>query len=382
MPEVRAVMICAAESQPRYHRRAEILQDLGYSVTAYCFSRGYFENNKFPPLVKVVRLGTMSSLRALSDYFRRCGGLLSATMRLWQYERRLGRARIIYVFNSDNVILAWLAWAMTAFKAPIILEIGDLRNSGRSNTVRFWAMVIFERLLCRTASMVVVTSKGYIDAYYAKYVLRNPRVLVIENRLPQSSFGQVPRPAFGQCNSPIRVGFVGLLRYRRTLEALLRAAAARPNTIWLRIYGDGELRELVGLYATKYDNIEYLGAFKNPADLPRIYAEIDVNYVVYDANDLNVRVAIPNKLFESIFFGVPIVAAAHTEFGSRVVSLDVGCVVDVEREDFCEVLLDGLDERQIERWSANEAAVPTGALLDDGGELRSAIDDLVKWRSG
>ena len=48
----------------------------------------------------------------------------------------------------------------------------------------------------------------------------------------------------------------------------------------------------------------------NPDDLERIYGSIDLNYVVYGGDpksEIGVRLAIPNKLYESIFFQVPLV---------------------------------------------------------------------------
>ena len=52
----------------------------------------------------------------------------------------------------------------------------------------------------------------------------------------------------------------------------------------------------------KFPNVKLHGKFKNPSDLSVIYNKIDLNVICYDTTSINVRIAEPNKLYESIFF--------------------------------------------------------------------------------
>lgn len=52
--------------------------------------------------------------------------------------------------------------------------------------------------------------------------------------------------------------------------------------------------------------------------MPEIYSSIDINYILYDASNNNVKLALPNKLYESIAFGCPIICSEDVSLGLLV----------------------------------------------------------------
>ena len=83
---------------------------------------------------------------------------------------------------------------------------------------------------------------------------------------------------------------------------------------------------------TKYKNLKFHGAFKNPDDLPIIYSKIDVVLSTYDAEYDNVRYAEPNKLYEAIYFNTPIIVSKNTFLETKVLKYKIGYSVDAKSE--------------------------------------------------
>jgi glycosyltransferase involved in cell wall biosynthesis len=78
----------------------------------------------------------------------------------------------------------------------------------------------------------------------------------------------------------------------------------------------------------KYPNIFFHGPFKNPDGLPVIYQNIDLVLSTYDVIYENVRFAEPNKLYEAIYFEVPIIVSKGTYIAEKVERLKVGFAID------------------------------------------------------
>ena len=105
--------------------------------------------------------------------------------------------------------------------------------------------------------------------------------------------------------------------------------------IILNFYGDGHksIVKTMKESAQKYKNISFHGAFKNPDDLEKIYAENNLNFVVYNNFLDNEKVAMPNKFYESGFFNIPIVCAENTYVGKRVLEQNMGWTIGINYED-------------------------------------------------
>src|SRR5690606_6294601 len=85
---------------------------------------------------------------------------------------------------------------------------------------------------------------------------------------------------------------------------------------------DGEI--LKNTDWTQFKNIYFHGKFQSPKDLDKIYSAIDINIVCYDTQSENVKIAEPNKFYESIYFNKPIVVSRDTFLEKRVKALNTG----------------------------------------------------------
>jgi|SRR5690554_1431943 len=319
----KVVMLCPSMSQPRYHKRARLLAE-NYSVSVIAFRRKYYNESKFNDGVPVDVVGELPD----GAHFKRLFFLLSVYRRLSLAKESID---VFYAFSVDLYLVAVLAGLRVG-----VYEVGDIRSAG----FKGFMFRVFEKFIIRHARKVIITSAYFYSEYYSKMGLPKNNFQVVENKLPDVFFDNKRKPIFfdnGGDNCPpvrrkIRIGVVGFFRYKVPIKLLLDFCNLYPGDYEVHFFGDGPLVEQVK--AEQSDNVFYHGAFSNPKDLPKIYSLIDVNFVVYDSSDLNVRLALPNKFYESIYFCVPIIVASNTALESEVVKKGVGFSISLDEIEF------------------------------------------------
>jgi glycosyltransferase involved in cell wall biosynthesis len=174
------------------------------------------------------------------------------------------------------------------------------------------------------------------------------------------------------------IGFIGVLRYRKCLEQLIDAVRLlRKEGVNIRVKfaGGGEVEE-VRSYARGEPEFVFLGPFRYSQDVQRLYADLDVIYSVYDGADRNCQLAMPNKFYESIITGIPIMVADKTYLERRV--RDIGAGTGVAYEDveaLAEMLRDAVARRG---WYARASTCLKGLVVEQYfREHEAAIERAV-----
>lgn len=345
--------ISTALAHPRHQRRARSFQRSDSCVVVYGFDRGFYSANAFPPEVEVVQVGRLANQR----YVRRLVDLTRGIVSIRRDARNRERPDLGYFFGLDAALLGL---ATLRRGTPFVYEIGDIRTETGRNFVDGVFRAIEDIVLAR-ASVIVVTAPAFKKYLVEERGASADKIIVVENLVPDEIVRGAPNPE-PVLSGRFRIGFVGVLRYARTLLPMIHAVGHRADRCEMHIYGDGDLKGEVQAVAQQYDNVFYHGPFQNPQDLASIYASIDLNYVVYDNVERNVRMALPNKLYESVFFGVPLIVSCDTQLAERVSEWTVGGTVDPQTSTFADDLLDSLSQSDLERWKAAAATVPDSAL--------------------
>jgi glycosyltransferase involved in cell wall biosynthesis len=140
------------------------------------------------------------------------------------------------------------------------------------------------------------------------------------------------RDALGLAEDRLIVLHHGQFKPGRGIEELLAAAdqpALRALDPAIVLLGYGRLRPVLEQAARQRQGRLYLLPGVSPDDLLEWVASADVCYLGVPPVTLNQRLTIPNKLFESLMAGVPVVAAAGTEQARLVEREKAGLTVDI-----------------------------------------------------
>lgn len=367
----RAVLIYSDSSHVSASRTVEILRRLGYSeFTLYAFERENWNWTGFTKEIEMVSLGKVRSRR----YLQRLPRIFAAANLVKRLEsRREQPADLVYSSMQDcGLIGARLCRRETKF----VYEIVDLRNTLESRSLLSKLVRLLDKRIATRANALVFTAEGFLLRYYEPLCPGTSRkAIIIEPRLP-SDWETGSRPGQRSPRLPIRVAYVGLVRYADRWAPLIEAVGKRSDRFEFHIHGVGQDVELIKELARKYENVYYHGGFSSD-QRREIYENIDLSCAVYDNTITNVRLAIPNKLFESLYFGVPLLVAADTSLAERVQAIGSGFVVDPRKPGFAEEFLDSITPEALSNASGIAIAQPIRDLLLNLDESSDRLNHIL-----
>lgn len=302
----KLIFISSALQQPRHQKRIDILKDNCTLDTYYFFRNKYVENYKgyeenATNIGEIKDGSTVRRILVLSKLYR----ILASH-----------KSDIVYCTSPDQALVAILA-----FK-KVILEIGDLYQIDGNNKI----YQMLDRFILPNIKGLVITSPYYYDGYLYKYKEHfKTRPIVVENKLSPNMDDSIIeyRNKFNHNvnKKSIKLGVIGNLSFEKPLR-LISTYLRKASNVELHIYGDG----LFSLFKGN-SNSFYHGRFRSPEDLSDIYSNIDINMILYDYDNNNVKLAMPNKLYESIAYLKPIVCAEGVALSDYVTRNKIGVVV-------------------------------------------------------
>lgn len=235
---------------------------------------------------------------------------------------------IIYLQGLDMLSIAYNYSKRNNVK--IIYEVADLRESFiKSKTKNIFRRLIDyiicykEKNLFNCVSQLIVTSAKFYQEHYASFFPKEKTFEFpnVPNLKVFSSYVKKER------NNNFVVGFIGAIRYLPQMKLLVDVAQELDISVFFAGAGDRDQSLEFERYCAGKKNISILGKYNYDEDISRLYQMADCIYSVYDADNPNVRIALPNKLYESIFCELPIIVAKNTYLSELVEKYKVGLSV-------------------------------------------------------
>lgn len=149
-------------------------------------------------------------------------------------------------------------------------------------------------------------------------------------------------------NEQLTVSYVGILGSERGLENLIQFAKENSG-FTLKIAGFGPLSHL--LTKDEYPNIHYYGAVSYQRALS-IMSSSDIIYACYNTTNPNHILAAPNKYYEGLFLGKPIITTRGTIVGDKTLKYNTGFVIGETKSDL-ETLIGSITDKQIRACGYN-----------------------------
>lgn len=375
---IRILSVLPLLGHPRDSKRITMLRQAGFTVEAVAFDRNYHTGRM--PDCPVESLGTISHGR----YLQR---ILKMVTVLPAMQRAIRRNDIVYASGADMALMALVA--SLGLGKPVVVEIGDIREVQVASGLKGRLVRIADKYFVNACSLLVATAPGFIDTYYRQWLKASVPAMVIENKL-ESDFAQdiastkvIAPEGKPLLDRPLRIGYFGGLRCEWSWRVLQSLAVARPNDV--QIVLAGYVMDPVDLpeQVKKYDNIEYLGQYSSPQDLPDLYNGVDLVWGCYQPigpDDWNLRWARPNRFYESCLFQTPIVSRAGSCDSVDVERFEIGLVIEEEEIDRVVNKLCDIRFEDLALWRSNMTALPRNvyAYTTEIDELRAALTELLK----
>lgn len=236
--------------------------------------------------------------------------------------------KYIYTENIDMLLicLTYSLLKKRKIRPKIIYEIADLHKliiDKQNNIIKKITKQILmyaDRKCSRYVDLLVLTSEKFYEVYFNQFYPKE-KVIVIPNMPDLKLFTTYKRKTTG----PFTVGFIGIVRYQEQMKMLLSAAQnCKVNVLFA---GSGINDEIEKLCINK-PNVEYYGKYNYETEISSLYEKCDCIYSVYNADLNNVKVALPNKLYEAIYCGLPIIVAKGTYLSELTLAKGVGVAIN------------------------------------------------------
>ena len=362
------VFIALQLSQPRCIKRIKAIYDSGFQIKVYGFDSGLYNDslNSLPfPVERIIKRDkNKSKLMKIWSFI--------SPIRQILHENK--KESLFYLFGFEIASLAYLLGCK-----KYIYEEADVTAARTGNSLVRDLMLVIDRRIIKRSYRTVLTSRGFVS-YIFPNVAPKDKFIMMPNKL-SPFFDEEKKQEVKSLEidaEHIKFGFIGLIRYPNTIVRFARVIGREFPQHEFHFWGDVEREDYIDEETRAYKNVFVHGRFKNPNDLMKIYEQTDVSIVCYDTVSGNVRIAEPNKIYESIFFETPIVVSSGTFLADRVKEFGIGYDIDASKDKEIISFLNRIDVRSIESIILRMKSIPWQSVVDDSSELMEALRNIGK----
>lgn len=245
----------------------------------------------------------------------------------------IGNCDMIHACDIDAILPALMVAKLT--KKPVVFDIFDWIESLTGKGVVYKIVNLLQNFCYKHSDAVILCEEERKNQATAE----NENILIIPN-IPDAKFDfdedALAKTASDTEAYDLVVSYVGVFDRDRGLENLLSVVSENPD-VKLNIAGFGVLQDMITDYADKFKNISYWGRVDYNVG-QAIQKNSDMIAAMYHLTSPLHKYAAPNKYYESLFLGVPMITTVDTLVGSKVHRYDTGFVIGESKEALAELL--------------------------------------------
>lgn len=246
---------------------------------------------------------------------------------------------IVHAHDLYTLFAGWLIARRTSAKLIYDSHELELGRAGVSSVIDKLMRRIGERFLIRKAAATVTVSDSIADHLAQHYRIDRPTVVLNTPRVDgQESATDVRTELIIPEGKPLAV-YLGGLTFNRGLDRIVEAMAMiphlhvalvgprthKPTEKWLRA-----LAKFLGVD----DRLHFVDPVPS-SEVPSFVRSADLSLVLVQDTCLSYRYSFPNKLLESLFARLPIVASRLPEYEKLIAITGAG--VNVDQADAIEI---------------------------------------------
>lgn len=139
-------------------------------------------------------------------------------------------------------------------------------------------------------------------------------------------------------NKKIKIGYVGILQDHRLIIEILEKL--KDNKKYeLHIGGFGKYEKYIQELSENHKNIYFYGSLPY-SDVLCLEQECDILFATYDPSIKNHKFSAPNKIYEAMALGKPIIVCKDTGIDKLVIENEIGLSTEYNADDFAKKLED------------------------------------------
>lgn len=239
---------------------------------------------------------------------------------------------LIYAFDLDSGIVA--NYFYKKYKIDYIYHVADFYVDSRYVPTTFLKKLVKneEFRIINDAKRTVICTEDRREQIEGS----SPKDLRVIENIPTIEEKYSNQRYEYKIGDKLIISYIGVLSNRRFIKELIELVSQNLN-YELIIGGRGELSSYVMEKSKEFSNIQFLGEV-NYSETFRYYLKANLMVAIYDPSVRNHKYAAPNKIFESLATGTPIIVANNTGQDYWIDKLNIGYRIDYEIDSFKQCL--------------------------------------------
>lgn len=356
-------------------RRVVSLQEDGFHVEGFTMRRG--------PAIRPDWSNTDLGETRDGAFMQRLSAVFSGAKAASQSEA-FRACDVIMARNFDMLICAFEAKRRAGLETPVIYECRDIHRLLSRTDAAGAAMRRLERSLLRRCSALMVSSPGFLKHHFSVHYPGLYDAMLVENRM-SAAMALGPRPTQAPpvaSSAPLRIGWAGKLRCKRSLALLAILADRFPDRVEIHAHGIPALNEVPEFHREidKRANFTFHGRYNSPDDLPGLYAGLDLVWAGdFMEADGNSQWLLPNRLYEGGYYATPSIAPDGTETAAWAAERGCGFAPKEPLETVLTALVERLinDRSLIAEKRTRLLELPTSVFVETRGEMAALVEKAL-----
>ncbi len=327
--------VCVVRSNPvrpdsRVEKEAWTLQKAGYDVHILAWDRdtSTFETDTYIEIsqvkIPITRLGHKATF---GEGFKNIKSYLGFQfhMRKWLKTHQFD---IVHACDFDTAFFS--VGVVKRKQQRFVFDIFDFLYSEPKS--------LFQKIVKKAQYYIINNADATIictEERKKQIVGSNPKRLTVIQNTPSNS--QMGDNTFELTkNDRIKVVYVGILQDYRLLKEIVEVIS-ETSEFELHVGGFGKYEQYFINVSKQFENINFYGSLSYDNTLA-LEKACDIMLAVYDPTIENHKYAAPNKFYESLMLGKPVVMVRGTGMAQVVEENNIGVLIDYTKDEFCQGL--------------------------------------------
>ncbi len=288
-------------------------------------------NNK----TKILRLNNLSHLFNPGSVFQHISYLLWQFMAFFQVV--LKKPQVVHCHNTETLLIGVTTKLILGSK--LIYDAHELETERDEPSYILKFFYIIEKISLRFIDSIIVVNNSIRNKYIELYSIPKSQIHVIRNipiyKQPKNSKYNLKKK-YGIKKDGLLFGLIGMFGANRNIDLLLETFS-KNTSHHIVFVGFGSMESKVISYSNRFSNIH----FHPPVpmeDISSITSEFDVGFNISKATSKNVYLSLPNKIFEYLHGGTPIIVSDFPEMKNIVEEYQCGWIISPHEEQLGELL--------------------------------------------
>ena len=252
---------------------------------------------------------------------------------------------VIHACDLDNGLVA--SKVVNKTKKVFVYDVFDYYSASHDMPFHLSPLVSnIENGIISKADATIICSEQRIKQISGS----KPNKLVILHNAPHQRLIQLANENFSIKKTGIsnrtKIGYVGILSRARLIEEMIKVVKKRDD-LELHIGGFGQLNDYLVEESRECDRIIFYGKLPYP-DTLKLEQQMDILTAIYDPEVENHKYAAPNKFYEALMLGKPLIMVHNTGMDYIVDKYRIGATIDFTEESLCNGIDSIIFER--DRW--------------------------------